>query len=151
MKRITRLVMAAAAAFVLTLGISACSFGESSFSMDVNDETGAYMIEAANAEGMVSGELEIGEGDVLQLSPVLDKGKIQVQLKQGDEVAFDETVDGRILSTYDVEPGTYTVEVIAVDKPTGSMTIYAADKDEVASMEEALEEALAEAEAEAQD
>ena len=55
------------------------------------------------------------------------------------------TLNGRE-RTYEVEPGTYEVVVTANDGTTGTMTIYAADADELAEMEASLDEALAEAE-----
>ena len=154
MNKITTYLASALAALALVCGLGACTTSESFMTLDINDETGALMIEASNADGVVSSAIEIGEGDVLQLSPFFDKGGVQVQLLTEDEtVVFDETVDGKVLSIYEVEPGTYTISVAAQGGTTGTMTIIAANADEVAAIDASLEEAVGEAaqEAEAQD
>lgn len=137
------------AALVVVVGLAACTATESTFALDINDESGALMIAADNAEGELTSSIEIGENDVLQLSPFFDKGGVVVKLADdAGNVVFEQAAEGKDLAVYEVDPGTYEVTVTAQGNPTGTMTIYAADVDELAEMDAALEETLEEIESE---
>ena len=147
MNKLAKTLVGAVAGLALALGLAACTSSESVLALEINDETGALMISADNADGEVTSAIELGEGDILQLSPFFDKGSATVKLNdESGNTVFEETVDGKVLSTYEVEPGTYEVVVTANDGTTGTMTIYAANADELAEMEASLDEALSEAE-----
>lgn len=139
--------IAACAAAILTLGtLAGCSAG--TFTSDLLEDENGYKITAENADAGTSagalGGFEVKEGEVVVLSPNLEKGKINIRLTtdKDDEAALDETVDGRVLSTYEVEPGTYSYGATVKEKATGTMVVTTVDKDEIDQQSKEFEKEL---------
>lgn len=142
-----RTVFALIAAFVFAFMLAACS-GNGTFGSEFVEETGAFRVVADDAPKdatvKVSGALTIEEGQLLLVSPDLTSGRVQLRiLGADDEAVFDEEVGGRILDTYTIAPGEYTVEVINLrNGTTGTMLVFGIDEEEFAQENASLEEAL---------
>ncbi len=144
-----------AIALILVMVLSACGAKGTMSAVD-NEETGGVDVVCQNAGdgSAVTGYVTIEEGQCLVLSPVLDKGSIQVRatlmegeattedLGTADEAALDETVSGTVMSSYDLEPGEYMLAIIAKDNPTGTMMILPYDAAEYQAQGESLQEEL---------
>ena len=153
-----RRLIALTAVLVLALALTAC--GSKGF-MTAEDtaETGGVKVVCENAgDGTaVSGYVTIEDGQCLVLSPNLDKGSIQVRaalmereattedLGTADELSLDETVDGKVMSTYDLEPGEYMLAFTSKGNPTGSLIAVPYSIQEMQEQNDKLEEALAQA------
>ena len=59
--------------------------------------------------------------------------------------ALDETVDGQVMSTYDLDPGEYMLTFTSKDNPTGTLIAMSYSIQEMQEQNDKLEEALAEA------
>ena len=141
----------------LVLAIVVCLAGcnsEHVLTLETIEETGAIKVTATNAgpDDQVTSSITIEEGQVLLVSPVFDSGEMRVVLSRGSDiedpanVALDLMVSGRILDTYEVEPGDYTVSVIGTDsRATGSMVIFNPTAEEIAAQDASLAEALVQA------
>ena len=144
------------AVLVLALALTACG-AKGTMSAEPNEEIGGVNIVCENAgDGTaVNGYVTIEEGDCLVLSPMLEKGSIQVRailmereattedLGTADEAALDETVDGKVMTTYDLEPGEYMLAFISKDNPTGTMIAMPYSIQEMQAQNDQLEQALA--------
>lgn len=142
----TILAMMMAAAFALAL-VGCTSAANSVFGVDVIEETGALKVTADNAEkdATLTMSLSVEEGSLALLSPDLQSGAIEVIFSDdsGSNVALDQTIDGRILSTYPIDPGDYKVTIIcAKDGTTGTAVIATPNAEEVAQQDAALQEVL---------
>lgn len=158
------LVMGAAASGLMTSVVLAGCAGSSSLHLEPANENGLIRLTATNkATGTLSGEsISIKDGECLVLSPVLEKGSVQVKLyekeagsasaasipanSEGDitgEPVFDETVSGRIMSDYEVAPGEYTLMVTA-NEATGNVGIVPFSISDMNAQDAALEDALKE-------
>ena len=147
------------AVLVLALALTACGGAKGFMSAEDTEEPGVVKVVCENAgDGTgVNGYVTIEEGDCLVLSPMLDKGSIQVRailmereattedLGTADEAALDETVDGKVMTTYDLEPGEYMLAFISKDNPTGTMVAMPYSIQEMQEQNDKLEEALGEA------
>ena len=147
------------AILVLALALTACGGAKGSMSAEDTEEAGVVKITCENAgDGTaVNGYVTIEEGDCLVLSPMLDKGSIQVQaflmereataddLGTAEEAALDETVDGKVMSSYNLEPGEYMLTFTSKDNPTGTLIAMPYSIQEMQEQNDKLEEALAEA------
>lgn len=117
-------------------------------SVDLLDEASGVKVTAENAgadqSASSTGAIKAEDGDVLVISPCLDKGKfhLTVTSSDGKAVAYDDEVDGRILFENEIEPGSYDVQVKGIDGATGWMTVFAQDADELDAQNESLEETL---------
>lgn len=138
---------AACAAAILTLGtLAGCSAG--TFTSDLLEDENGYKIVAENAgEGTSAGALdgfEVKEGELVVLSPDLEKGKINIRLtnSKDEDAALDETVGGRELTTYEVEPGTYSYGATVKEKATGTMIVTKVSKDEFDAQSKSFEKDL---------
>ena len=150
-------IIALTGILVLVLALAACG-APSSLTSDFDDETGAVKVVAENAsESYVNGYVTIEEGQCLVISPDLSKGSFDVQasvmereateqdLGVAEEPALEETVSGKDMSTYDLEPGEYMLGITARDKATGTMVIVPFSAQELESENARLEEVLAQA------
>ena len=135
-----------AATLACMAALAGCA-GTGSLQGEDTDE-GAYEVTADNAAkdaAFVSvGDVEIAEGQLLVLSPVLQKGSLQVELfVNADKDVLDQTVSGTVLSTYDVDPGSYSLRVTcAEDGTTGTLLIHVMDAAEFERQNQELEDAL---------
>lgn len=122
--------------------------GAGTLSSEVIAETGAFKAHAENADVDASVGLAdavvMESGDVLMVSPDLTQGKVEVTLiDDAGGVAFDREVDGRVLDTYEVEPGTYDVEVKVTEAgTTGDVVICPNNEEEFNATTESLEDTL---------
>jgi hypothetical protein len=98
-------------------------------SLQTDEETGAYVVNADNAaEGStvasVGGGINVEKGQILVVSPDLRKGAMQLQLVNvRGETVFDEKVSGHVLDTYEIPVDTYSlVASCAVNGTTGTLT-----------------------------
>ena len=108
---------------------------------------------AAKGAAYVSlGDVEIAKGQLLVLSPVLQKGSLQVELfEDADEDALDQTVSGSVLSTYEVDPGSYSMRVTCAENgTTGTLLVHVMDAAEFERQNQALDAALSDAAAAAE-
>lgn len=149
-------ILALTAILVLALALTAC--GEKGYMVTTdNVETGGFDIscEKAGTGTGGNGYVTIAEGQCLVISPNLEKGSIKVKaflmereataedMGIADEASLDETISGRTLSTYDLEPGEYMLTVTSESNPTGTMMILPYDAAEIQAQDEALQEELA--------
>lgn len=150
-------IMATMTALAAAGMLAACGAAASSLAMDSLDEADGVKVVAENAGedkvATLGGAIEIGDGDVLVISPFLDKGALHLTVTSGDGkvTAYDDDADGKVMFSVDAEPGTYDVQVTGVDGATGWMTVFAQDADELAAQDASLGEALEEAGVDAQD
>ena len=149
---------------LLLLALTACG-AKGTMSAEDNAETGGVDVvcQKAGDGTAVSGYVTIEEGQCLVLSPNLEKGSIQIRASMmereatasdlgiGDEVALDETVSGRVMSTYDLEPGEYMLGIIAKDNPTGTLVILPYSVEDIQAQDEALAEELGQLDADLQE
>jgi hypothetical protein len=101
--------------------------------------------ENAGSDQVVTSEaaVVIENNQVLVFSPDLESGKFHVTLTSSDgTVAYDEDVEGRVMFTVGIDPGTYDIEVSGVNGATGWMTVFGMSGDELVAQDEALAEAL---------
>ena len=146
------------AILILALALTACGAKGFLTAEDTGDDGIVKIVcEKAGDGTAVNGYVTIEEGDCLVLSPVLEKGSIQVKaflmereattddLGTADEAALDETVDGKVMSTYDLDPGEYMLTFTSKDNPTGSLIAMPYSIQDMQDQNDKLEEALAEA------
>ena len=145
------------AVLVLALALTACGGAKGSMSAEDTEEGGGVKVVCENAgDGTgVNGYVTIEEGDCLVLSPMLDKGSIQVRamlmereattedLGTADEAALDETVDGKVMSTYELDPGEYMLTFTSKGNPTGTLIAMPYSIQEMQAQNDQLEQALA--------
>jgi len=123
---------------------------EPKLSVDPLDEASGVKVTAENAgtdqSASSAGAIKAENGDMLVVSPCLDKGKfhLTVTSSDGKEVAYDSDVEGRLMMENEIEPGTYDVQVAGVDGATGWMTVFAQDATELGNQNASLAEALTE-------
>lgn len=138
-------IIAMVAALVLACALAACAGG--SMGLEPLDEANGVKVTAENAgaDNAVDAEaaFTIKEGDVLVISPCMDKGSFHLLVTEtgGDAVAYDEDVDGRVMFTEQVAPGTYDVKVTG-NGATGWMTVFSESSDELAAQDASLAETL---------
>ena len=150
-------ILALAGTLVLVLALTACGTS-SSMSSDYDDETGAVKVVAENAaESYVNGYVTVEEGQCLVVSPNLTKGSFDVQvslmeseptaedLGAAEEPTLEENVSGKVMSTYDLEPGEYMLGITARDNATGTLLIVPYSIQEMENENARLEEILADA------
>ena len=135
-------------AILLVLGLAACGTG-SVLGSEIIEETGFLKITAVNAsDSEVNGHVSLGEGDCLLVSPMLDKGYFRLRVYpegKRDEALLDLRLDGRVLSTYPLDPGDYELVVSGGNRATGSMTVGPYSTEKFQAENDALAEALEEA------
>ena len=145
-------------AFAIVLAGSLAACGETgSLSDSIDSETGTitYTAEKATAGSALSGAtVDVKEGDIVVVSPLMDKGALNVQLTQGaigtedfaEEPAVDEDFDGKVLKTFEVDPGEYTVTVSVAgnEATTGTLSVHAKSKADYEAENKSLQETVEE-------
>ena len=133
---------------LLILCLAACAGSE--MGSTLNEQTNGFDVTAKNADGSaVNGHITLKKGECLLVNPLLDKGEFQITVYpegQKDKVLLDETISGRVFSTYDLEPGEYEIVVTAGKKATGSLSILPGNTEELNAQDEALSELIGELE-----
>ncbi|MBR2682663.1 MAG: hypothetical protein IKE22_05285 [Atopobiaceae bacterium] len=148
MKRFTK-IMAAFAALTLCFGLAACN-KPSFYSQETLDEAAGIRAEAENGRedqaATTEGALVVTEHDIVIISPDVDKGSFHLTITSSDKgtVVFDDNVDGRVLFTQAIEPGTYDVTTYG-NNVTGSLVVAVHSQDEWDAQNDSLAEALDEA------
>ena len=141
---------------ILALALTACG-AKGTMGVEPNEETGGVDVTFEKAgDGTASlAYITIGEGECLVVSPNLEKGAAQIvvtrmereatqnDLGTADEPSLDETVQGKAMTTYDLEPGEYALGITARENPTGTMMILPYSAEEIRAQDEALAEELA--------
>lgn len=146
-------VIKAMAALAMAGALVAC--GASSMELETLEDVSGVKVTAENAgvDNVVTSEgaITVAEGDVIVISPFLDKGAFNLTITEHDTgaVVYDDAAEGKVMFPTSAEPGTYDVEVSG-DGATGWMTVFAISADEVEQQNASLEEALEEAEADAE-
>lgn len=136
---------------VVGMFILAGCAGRGSLSSDIIDETGAYKVTADDAgKGsavMASGGVTVKEGQIVVVSPDLQKGSLQLKLiDSSNKTVFDEKITGRVLDTHEFDFGEYAISVTCnEDGTTGTLLVVAVDAAEFEKQNQDLEAALAEA------
>lgn len=145
------------ATLALALGLAACGSGAAaSLSIEPLDEAVGVRVVAENAGAdqmaISSGALTLQGGDVILVSPDLQKGSFNLTItsQDGATTAYDDKAEGRVLFTCEANPGTYDVQVSG-DGATGTMVVCAQSAEELAAQDASLEEALEEANEQAQE
>lgn len=134
---------------VLVVGLAAC--GKHSLTLELLDEASGVRVTAENAgsDDIVSSEgaITVSDGDVIIISPCMDKGGFHLTITgdDGATVVYDEDVDGRIWFQTGAVPGTYDVAVSGTGGSTGWMTVFSASADDLEAEGQSLEEALTDA------
>ena len=130
--------------FVLT----GCA-GRGSLSSEIIDETNAYKVTADDASKNsavgASGGFIVEEGQIVVVSPDIQKGSLQIKLSLGtQQPAIDEKINGHVLSSYEIVPGDYAISTTCnEDGTTGTVLIVAVDKTEFEKQNADLEATLA--------
>ena len=140
------IILALSLALLLTL--TACSGGELNAKFD--PQTGGVEITADNASrGLAVGELTLGEGECLVVSPLLDKGYFLLELRRADDpdrIVESRRVEGRAMSTLALDPGTYELRLSVERRTSGTLSLLPRSQAQVdaenASLIEALENAF---------
>jgi hypothetical protein len=136
----------ALAALALSVVLAAC--GAHSLGIDLLEDASGVKVTAENAgskDAAVSeGAITVAEGDVIVISPCLDKGSFHLTITSSDgEAIYDDDVDGKVYFMIDAEPGTYDVTTSG-NRVTGWMTVFSQNKDDEAAINDSLDETLAE-------
>ncbi len=137
----------ALAALALSVVLAAC--GAHSLGIDLLEDASGVKVTAENAgskDAAVSeGAITVAEGDVIVISPCLDKGSFHLTITEHDNgtAVYDDDAEGRILFTIEAAPGTYDVEVSG-NGATGWMTVFSESTSDLAAQDESLAETLEE-------
>ena len=74
----------------------------------------------------MGGGVEIEEGEVLVLTPDIEKGCLEIKIIDGSgETVFDETESGQGSSTHELEPGDYSMSVTVNENDTTGTLVVA--------------------------
>jgi len=136
------------AALALCAVLAAC--GAHSLGIDLLEEASGVKVTAENAgekdAATSEGAITVADGDVIVISPCLDKGGFDLTITEHDKgtVVYDDVAEGRVMYTITAEPGTYDVTVSGKGA-TGWMTVFAASGDDLLAQDEGLAEALEDA------
>lgn len=142
-------ISAVVAACALAVTLVACG-GASTYSQVTLDEAVGIKAEAERGTkdqvSTTEGALVVKEGDMVVISPDVTKGSFHLTITASDTgtVVFDGDVDGRVLFTQAIEPGTYDVTTYGNDV-TGALVVAVHNQEEWAAQDAALADALGEA------
>ncbi len=141
---ITKAMLALVFACVLAACVKA-----SSLTLEPLTEASGVRITAENAgadqAASSTGAIIVTDGDVIIVSPCLDKGSFHLTMTEADgTVIFDDKVSGRVMFQTGAVPGTYDV-IVSGEGATGWMTVFATQADEITKEDVSLAEALADA------
>ena len=143
--KLTKIVLVALTA-ALALALAACG-GASTYSQETLEEADGIKVIAENAgsdqTAITEGAITVKEGDVIVISPCMEKGSFHLTItsQDGKTVAYDDDASGRVLFTIDAEPGVYDVKTSGNDA-TGWMTVFSSNAEEEAALNASLEEVL---------
>ena len=149
MMRVSRL-MGIMATVALSGSLIACGQVDGKLSIDALEDVSGVKVVAENAgtdqSAKSAGAIEIEDGDALVISPFIEKGHLHLTVTSGDgdTVAYDDDVDGRVMFQVDAEPGDYDVKVVGGGDTTGWMTVFSQDEDEMAKQDASLKDTLEE-------
>ena len=130
-------------AFALMLGLAACG-GKSTLAQETLDDADGIKVTAENAgsdnSAMTEGAITVKEGDVIVISPCMDKGSFHLTIASADGkvVAYDDDADGKVMFAINAEPGTYDVTTSGNGGTTGWMTVFSQNAQELADQDAAL-------------
>lgn len=133
------------AALVLCGVLVAC--GKHSLAIELLEDAPGVRVTAENAGkdnvATSEGAITVADGDVIVISPCLDKGSFNLTITNHDDgtVVYDDVAEGRIWFQTEATPGTYDVSVSG-NKATGWMTVFAASSEFVSGQDESLAETL---------
>lgn len=139
-------IASAALALGLALTLGACG-KPVTYGQKVLDEAVGIRVDAENANAdntaTTEGALVVAEGDVVIVSPFTEKGSFHLTITSADDdtVVYDEDVEGKIMFSIDVKPGTYDVTTSG-NGVTGWMTVFAESGKDLADQNSELLEAL---------
>lgn len=144
------LIVVACALSVSVAMLAGCGgkVGGGTLSAEIIAETGAFKVTADNADAKAAIETEeaitLKEGDVLLVSPDLTRGKMQLTItSKSGEVVYDEEKSGRVLSTHEIAPGVYNVNVTCKEAgTTGSLLVVGTSAEDYEKQNGALDAAL---------
>lgn len=136
------------AIFALALGLAACNNdkGKGTIGLDTLEEVSGVKVTCENAgkdqEAISAGAIVVDKGDHICISPDFTQGGVHLTIvsSSGKTTAFDGDVNGRQLFTVEAKAGQYDVKVTG-NGATGSMTVFAENKEEAAKINEDLEKA----------
>ena len=149
MKKLTK-ILSVCAALVLCAVLAACGSSTSSYTQYALDEVSGVKVEAENGtadqETTTEGGLVVEKNDVVIISPNTEKGSFHLTITPSGSTtpAYDEDVEGRVLFTDALEPGTYNVTTHG-NGVTGELVVAAQNGDEFAASDGSLAEALEDA------
>ena len=130
------------------LALAGCA-GRGTLSSDIDDTTGTYVAKANDAgKGSAvaaSGVMVVKEGQILVISPDMQKGYLQIRLlNAAGDVVVNEKASGHALATHEIAPDDYAIGVACdVDGATGTVTVAAVDAAEFEKQNHDLEATLA--------
>lgn len=130
-----------------------------------NDDDVANTVTATaeHCDGMTAsmgGQIVVGKGELLVISPSLNEGEMRIKVfpdelgadaegseitSMGDEdVAVDELISGKALSTYAVDPGEYSVSATIPEesRADGTIVLSTVDREDYEEQSKALDVAL---------
>ena len=141
--KVKALAVTLAVAVAMGLTLAGCSNG--TLRVDAAEEGDGVQIvaESATKDYSVTSSLEVGEGDCICISPILDKGSLHVTIGlEGEDPVVDADFDGKVLSYHAAAPGDYDLQVSGVDGASGTMSILTPSIEDVVAMDASLAEAL---------
>ena len=137
--------MKTVAGLALCLVLAAC--GAHSLGVDMLEDASGVKVTAENAGSKDSAFSEsaitVAEGDVIVISPCLDKGSFHLTITEHDSgtVVYDDIAEGRIMYAIEAGPGTYDVEVSG-NGATGWMTVFSESGEDLEAQDASLAETL---------
>ena len=136
-KRFVLCVIVASLA-VFALALAGCAEkAAGTFSSDIDEETGAYIVTADGADaesgvGMLGGGMIVEEGQVLMVGSDLSAGSIELRILDTESNPVAElTVEGALLQAVELEAGEYEISAKCVEKgTTGTLTVTPVTREE---------------------
>ncbi len=111
------------------LMLTACS--KSEFGFEAADKYAEAVIQNASENMGASGTMRIAENEMVIISPDLQKGEVNVMFKdRTGNIELSETISGNSYSTYNIDPGEYSVSMTALQKTTGTVAVVILNQDE---------------------
>lgn len=129
--------------FFITAILSACQNSTLSVSSD-NNEDGEPVINVSAqnvSDSAGNGYLAISGDESLVISPLLNKGYFQVEVRKAgtsNNIALNERIEGKVMNSYELESGEYEFIITGKNGATGTMLIFAQDKAELDAQNKAL-------------
>ena len=138
----------AVCAIAVACALAACGNTVATLSLEDMTAVSGVRVEAENAgadqEAVSQGAITVAEGDVIVISPSLDKGGFNLTITSAEDgtVVYDDEASGRVMYQIGALPGTYDVSVSGNNGATGWMTVFAASESQLAATSDALGEEL---------